>query len=75
MVCDRAGPAPVCIEVAKGSPVAAMSLLSSAPAVLVRLTTEQLTQWAEPGGRLLFEDGNIEQILRSDPVIRTLGRE
>ncbi|MFN8583873.1 MAG: hypothetical protein U0446_00935 [Dehalococcoidia bacterium] len=47
-------------HIAKGSPVAAMSLLSSAPSVLTRLTTDQLGQWAEPGSRLLFEEGNIE---------------
>ncbi len=47
-------------QIAKGSPVAAMSMLCSAPAVLVRLTTDQLGQWVEPGARLLFEEGNIE---------------
>ena len=50
----------VAAHIAKGSPVAAMSLLCSAPVVLVRLTTDQLGQWVEPGNRLLFEDGNIE---------------
>jgi hypothetical protein len=47
-------------HIATGSPVAAMSFLSSAPTVLVRLTTDQLGQWAEPGNRLLFEEGNVE---------------
>ena len=47
-------------RLAEGSPAAAMAFLRSSPAVLTRLTADQLERWLQGGWDLLFAQHNAE---------------